>query len=218
MDSTPLERPAPPAGRRVLVVGLLATAGVVLALDQLAKAWAVRTLADGRSIQVVGELVQLRLFRNPGAAFSFATGTTWIFTLIATIASIAIVRASRHLGSPLWALTLGLLLGGALGNLVDRLFREPGFPQGHVVDFIDLPRLFVFNVADASITAAAALIALLSWWGVRVDGSRGAAAEPAEVPGGGQGEVPGGAAEGAPGGVRGEIRGQVPGSAPGDRS
>jgi len=207
-------------------VALLATAGVVLALDQLAKAWAVRTLGDGRSIEVVGELVQLRLFRNPGAAFSFATGTTWIFTVIATVASIAIVRASRHLGSALWALTLGLLLGGALGNLTDRLFREPGFPQGHVVDFIDLPRLFVFNVADASITAAAALIALLSWWGVRVDGSRGTAPEPAEVPGGGQGEVPGGARpeapggapEGAPGGVRGEIRGQVPGSAPGDRS
>lgn len=171
MDSSPLERPARPAGRRVLVVALLATAGVVLALDQLAKAWAVSTLADGRSIQVVGELVQLRLFRNPGAAFSFATGTTWIFTLIATVASIAIVRASRHLGSALWALALGLLLGGALGNLVDRLFRVPGFPQGHVVDFIDLPRLFVFNVADASITLAAVLIALLSWRGVRVDGS-----------------------------------------------
>src|SRR3954471_8540734 len=172
MDSSPLERPAPPARRRVLVVALLVTAGIVLVLDQLAKAWAVRALGDGRSIEVVGELVQLRLFRNPGAAFSFATGTTWIFTLIAAIASIAIVRASRHLGSALWAVALGLLLGGALGNLADRLFREPGFPQGHVVDFIDLPRLFVFNVADASITVAAVLIALLSWRGVRVEGGR----------------------------------------------
>jgi signal peptidase II len=242
MDSSPLERPAPPAGRPVLVVALLATAGVVLAVDQLAKAWAVRTLGDGRSIEVVGELVQLRLFRNPGAAFSFATGTTWIFTVIATVASIAIVRASRHLGSSLWALTLGLLLGGALGNLTDRLFREPGFPQGHVVDFIDLPRLFVFNVADASITSAAALIALLSWWGVRVDGGRGTHPEPAEVSRGGQGDIPsatreklpGGAREEVPGGareevpgdargevpeeVRGEVRGQVPGRTPGDGS
>ena len=207
MDSSPLEQPAA-AGRRVLVVALLATAGVVLALDQLAKAWAVRALGTGRSIEVVGELVQLRLFRNPGAAFSFATGSTWIFTVIAAAASIAIVRASRRLGSPLWALALGLLLGGALGNLVDRLFREPGFPQGHVVDFIDLPRLFVFNVADASITGAAALIALLSWRGVGVDGSRATTSGPGELPSG-TGEVLGP--------VKGELD-EEPGEVPGERS
>ena len=194
-SSSPPERASAPAGRRVLVVALLTTAAVVLAFDQLAKAWAVRALGDGRSIEVLGELVQLRLFRNPGAAFSFATGTTWIFTVIATVASIAIVRASRHLGSALWTLALGLLLGGALGNLTDRLFREPGFPSGHVVDFIDLPRLFVFNVADASITGAAALIALLAWRGVRVDGSRAAAQLPAEIPG----QLPGTAPGAAPG-------------------
>jgi signal peptidase II len=191
MEPSPLEQPGVPAGRRRLVVALLATAGVVLVLDQLAKAWAVRALGDGRSIEVVGQLVQLRLFRNPGAAFSFATGTTWIFTVIATVASVAIVRASRHLGSSLWALALGLLLGGALGNLVDRLFREPGFPQGHVVDFIDLPRLFVFNIADASITGAAVLIALLSWRGVRVDGSRAMPEGPGVVPDDVPDEVPG---------------------------
>jgi signal peptidase II len=191
MESSPLEQPPARTGRAVLVLALLATAGVVLLLDQLAKAWAVGALGDGRSIEVVGELLQLRLFRNPGAAFSFATGTTWIFTLIATVASIAIVRASRHLGSPLWALALGLLLGGALGNLTDRLFREPGFPQGHVVDFIDLPRLFVFNIADASITCAAVLIALLSWRGVRVDGSRAMPEGPGVVPDDVPDEVPG---------------------------
>ena len=175
--SSSVEQASAPAARRGLVAALLITAGVVLALDQLAKAWAVRTLGDGRSIEVVGELVQLRLFRNPGAAFSFATGSTWIFTVVATVASVVIIRASRRLGSALWALALGLLLGGALGNLVDRLFREPGFARGHVVDFVDLPRLFVFNLADASITAAAVLIALLSWRGVRVDG--GVTAAPA---------------------------------------
>ena len=214
MASSPLEQPAGSAGRRVLVVALLATAGVVLALDQLAKAWAVRALGNGRSIEVVGELVQLRLFRNPGAAFSFATGSTWIFTVIAAVASIAIVRASRRLGSPLWALALGLLLGGALGNLVDRLFRDPGFPQGHVVDFIDLPRLFVFNVADASITGAAALIALLSWRGVRVDGSAATTSGPGELPDG-PGDIKGG-------GLRddepGDVPGELPGRTPGDRS
>jgi signal peptidase II len=170
--SSAVEQASAPAGRRGLVAALLIIAGVVLALDQLAKAWAVRTLADGHSVEVVGELMQLRLFRNPGAAFSFATGSTWIFTVVAAVASIAIVRASRRLGSALWALALGLLLGGALGNLVDRLFREPGFARGHVVDFIDLPRLFVFNLADAAITVAAVLIALLSWRGVRVEGGR----------------------------------------------
>jgi signal peptidase II len=170
--SSPVEQASAPAARRGLVAALLITAGVVLALDQLAKAWAVRTLGDGRSIEVVGELVQLRLFRNPGAAFSFATGSTWIFTVVATVASVVIIRASRRLGSALWALALGLLLGGALGNLADRLFREPGFARGHVVDYVDLPRLFVFNLADASITVAAVLIALLSWRGVPVDGRR----------------------------------------------
>jgi signal peptidase II len=170
--SSPVEQASAPAARRGLVAALLITAGVVLTLDQLAKAWAVRTLGDGRSIEVVGELVQLRLFRNPGAAFSFATGSTWIFTVVATVASVVIIRASRRLGSALWALALGLLLGGALGNLADRLFREPGFARGHVVDYVDLPRLFVFNLADASITVAAVLIALLSWRGVPVDGRR----------------------------------------------
>lgn len=158
---------APRAG---LVLALLATAAVVVLLDQLTKAWAVRTLADGRAIEVAGSFAQLRLFRNPGAAFSFATGTTWVFTVIAIVVSVVIVRVSRRLGSPAWALALGLLLGGAVGNLLDRLFREPGFGQGHVVDFIDLPRLFVFNLADASITCAAVLIGLLGLRGVAVDG------------------------------------------------
>jgi signal peptidase II len=154
------------------VAALLATAAVVVLLDQLAKAWAVQTLGDGGGIQVVGSLVQLRLFRNPGAAFSFATGTTWIFTIVATVVSVVILRTSRRLGSAWWALALGLLLGGALGNLLDRLLREPAFGRGHVVDFIDLPHLFVFNLADAAITCAAFLIALLGVRGVGIDGER----------------------------------------------
>jgi signal peptidase II len=174
-------RPDPPATSRAavsrrrahpgLIAALLGTAAVVVLLDQLAKAWAVHALAYGRTIDLVGSLVQLRLFRNPGAAFSFATGTTWIFTIIAIVVSVVIVRISRRLGSAWWALALGLLLGGAVGNLLDRLFREPGLARGHVVDFIDLPRLFVFNLADASITVAAVLIALLGLRGLSIDGS-----------------------------------------------
>jgi signal peptidase II len=167
-------RPARPAparrARPALVAALLGIAAVVVLLDQLAKAWAAGALADGRTVDLVGSLVQLRLFRNSGAAFSMATGTTWLFTVIATVVSVVIVRVSRRLGSPWWALALGLLLGGAVGNLLDRLFREPGFARGHVVDFIDLPHLFVFNLADASITVAAVLIALLGLRGLSIEG------------------------------------------------
>ena len=183
MDPLAAGRPTPqiPVGRTPaavpvrrwhpgLVASLLAVAAVVVLLDQLTKAWAVLALGDGRRVEVLGSLVELQLFRNPGAAFSFATGTTWIFTIIATVVTVVIVRISRRLGNAWWALALGLLLGGAVGNLLDRLFREPGFARGHVVDFVDLPHLFVFNLADASITVAAVLIALLGLRGLSIEG------------------------------------------------
>lgn len=181
MDATPTSTPSAPAdGRPVaerpvragLVAALLAIAAVVVLLDQLAKAWAVRTLGDGHAIEVLGPVAQLQLFRNPGAAFSFATGTTWIFTIVATVVSVVIIRTSRRLGSRWWTLALGLLLGGAIGNLLDRLFREPAFGRGHVVDFIDLPHLFVFNLADAAITCAAVLVGVLGLSGVSIEGDR----------------------------------------------
>jgi signal peptidase II len=183
MDATPTPSASAPPGERPvgrrpvrtgLVAAVLGIAAVVVLLDQLAKAWAVRALDDGSSIDAVGPFVELRLFRNPGAAFSFATGTTWIFTVVAIVVSVVIIRTSRRLGSRWWALALGLLLGGAVGNLLDRLFREPAFGRGHVVDFIDLPHLFVFNLADAAITCAAVLVALLGLRGVHVEGDRGA--------------------------------------------
>jgi signal peptidase II len=181
MDAMPTSTPPAPADGRPaaerpvragLVAALLAIAAVVVLLDQLAKAWAVRALGDGHSIEVLGSLVQLQLFRNPGAAFSFATGTTWIFTIFATVVSVVIIRTSRRLGSRWWTLALGLLLGGAIGNLLDRLFREPAFGRGHVVDFIDLPHLFVFNLADAAITCAAVLVGVLGLSGVSIEGDR----------------------------------------------
>jgi signal peptidase II len=179
MDATPT--PSAPVGDRPvgarpvrsgLVAAVFGIAAVVVLLDQLAKAWAVRALGDGSSIEAVGPLVELKLFRNPGAAFSFATGTTWIFTVVAIVVSVVIVRTSRRLGSRWWGRALGLLLGGAVGNLLDRLFREPAFGRGHVVDFIGLPHLFVFNLADAAITCAAVLVALLGLRGVRIEGDR----------------------------------------------
>jgi signal peptidase II len=172
MDDTLRPPDGTPRHLRALPAAVLVTGLVVVAADQATKAWAVAALSDGAVIEVVDGLFRLRLFRNPGAAFSFATGTTWVFTIVATVVSVLIVRISRRLGSRSWALALGLLLGGAVGNLIDRLLREPGFARGHVVDLFDLPHLFVFNVADASITCAAVLIGWLGLRGIGVDGTR----------------------------------------------
>jgi signal peptidase II len=161
-----------PARRRrlVLTLGLLAL-GTVL-LDQATKAWAVAELTGREPVEVVDGLLRLDLVRNSGAAFSFASGMTWIFTVVASAVSVVIVRVSRRLGSLWWAVSLGLLLGGALGNLLDRLFRAPGFGTGHVVDFLELPHWPVFNVADSCIVAAACVLSLTTLRGIEVDGTR----------------------------------------------
>ncbi|WP_225754170.1 signal peptidase II [Actinotalea sp. Marseille-Q4924] len=176
---------------RPLVALLGAVALVVLVVDQLTKVWAVATFTEGERVPVVGDLLGLTLLYNPGAALSLATGMTWIFTLAAIGVSIVVVRIAARLGSRTWAVALGLLLGGAVGNLVDRLVREPGLAVGHVVDFIAYGDLFVGNVADIAIVAAAGLIILLSVRGVAVDGTREGAAA-------GGGPAEGGPALGAP--------------------
>ena len=157
---------------------LVALAAVVLAVDQVTKALAVARLSPDRSVPLVGDLLQLRLTRNAGAAFSMATGATWILTLVAVVIVAVVLRSVRRLGSRGWATSLGLLLGGALGNLVDRLVREPGVGRGHVVDFIAYGHLFIGNVADVAIVVAAALMALLSARGIGLDGG-GAVPQPA---------------------------------------
>ena len=168
---------APRTPRRGLALLLALVAVVVIGLDQLTKYLVVRNLTPYVPVPVVDGILRLNLIRNPGAAFSLATGTTWIFTVIATVVSVVIVRVSRRLGSVWWAVCLGLLLGGALGNLTDRLFRAPGFGRGHVVDFIEYTKFPfmdfpVFNVADCSVVVAAATIGLLGLRGIGVDGRR----------------------------------------------
>ncbi|QPL06277.1 MULTISPECIES: signal peptidase II [Actinomyces] len=155
---------------------------VVVLIDQGTKAWAVSALADGRRVAVLGDLLGLVLLRNPGAAFSFATGQTWFFTLIATAVTVVVLRVSRRLGSRWWAIALGLVLGGAVGNLIDRLLRSPGALRGHVVDFIDYGGLFVGNVADIAIVAAAGVIMVLSLYGLEIDGSRAGRSKESEKP------------------------------------
>ena len=107
-----------------------------------------------------------------GAAFSIGTGETWILTAIACSVVVFVVLTARRLGSRGWALALGLLLGGSLGNLSDRMFRAPGPGRGQVVDFLQLPHYPIFNIADSAIVSAAVLIALLAFRGVRIDGTR----------------------------------------------
>jgi signal peptidase II len=139
--------------------------------DQLTKAWATSNL-QGEPRQLVGSVLQLNLTYNSGAAFSIGTGATIVLTAIASSVVVFVLFMARRLGSMGWALALGLLLGGALGNLTDRMFRAPGSGRGHVVDFLQLPNFPVFNIADSAIVSAAVLIALLSFRGISIDGTR----------------------------------------------
>lgn len=148
---------------------LLSIAGVVLALDIVTKVLAVRLLVPGQPVSIIGDTVTWTLVRNSGAAFSMATGYTWVLTLIATGVVIGIIWMGRRLVSPWWALGLGMILGGALGNLVDRFFRSPGPLRGHVVDFLSVGWWPVFNVADPAVVGGAILLVVLSLFGFDFD-------------------------------------------------
>ena len=146
---------------------------VVLVLDQLTKVWALAALAPGEPVDVVGSWVRLNLIRNPGAAFSLGDGSTWVLTIVSLVILVGVLVTARRVGNRAWAVTLGLLLGGALGNLVDRFAREPGPGRGHVVDFIDYFGLFVGNVADIAIVVAAGAVMVLAHRGLPVGPGRG---------------------------------------------
>jgi signal peptidase II len=166
--------PAPaPSGRRHLVLLTFVLAGAVLAVDQLSKWWALTQLELGApQRQVIGDFLTLRLVKNPGAALGIGYGYTWVLTIVVVAVVVVILRVIRRIRSVAWAITLGLLLGGAVGNLADRLFREPGFARGHVVDFIGYSNWFTGNVADIAIVVAAVMLALLSLLGIGLDGRR----------------------------------------------
>jgi signal peptidase II len=155
--------------RRIVLFALVAS--VVLAADVLTKIVAMAYLSDRGPIPLLGGLLTLQLVRNPGAAFGLAEGYTVVLSIVALGVAAVVIRLSRTLASTPWAVAFGLLLGGALGNLSDRIFREPGFLRGHVVDFLQLPHWPVFNLADSAICAAAALIIVMSLRGRRWDGT-----------------------------------------------
>ncbi|MDG3013468.1 signal peptidase II [Corynebacteriales bacterium D3-21] len=159
------------ARARRLMILLVVVAAVALGLDLLTKSLVVAKLNPDDPIHVIGDTVQFVLIRNSGAAFSMATGQTWILTVVAIAVVAAIIKFGRKLQSSWWALGLGLVLGGALGNLVDRIFRAPGPMRGHVVDFISVGWWPVFNLADSAIVCGAVLLAALSIFGVEPNGT-----------------------------------------------
>jgi len=157
--------------RALVLLGVVAFG--ILALDQLAKFLIVTHLDEGQSVDVLGELLRFHFVRNSGAAFSFASGFTWIFSIVALGVIVAIIVLAKRIKSAGWAWMLGLLLGGALGNMMDRLFREPSFGMGHVIDFIQIWGFpAIFNVADVAICTAMGLFLLLTLRGVHLDGTR----------------------------------------------
>ncbi|MFE9257900.1 signal peptidase II [Streptomyces sp. NPDC006879] len=159
-----------PKGRR-RIAALLVVAVLAYLLDLGSKLLVVAKLEHHAPIEVIDGLLRFEAVRNPGAAFSFGEAFTVIFTLIAAVVIVVIVRLARKLYSLPWAIALGLLLGGALGNLTDRIFRAPGVFEGAVVDFIAPAHFAVFNLADSAIVCGGILIVLLSFRGLDPDGT-----------------------------------------------
>ncbi|RLK49648.1 signal peptidase II [Microbacterium telephonicum] len=196
-------RPAA-AGTLVAVLAIL-----VLAADQFAKHFALENLPYQEPVAVWGDFLQFYLTRNPGAAFSLGEGVTWVFTLILAAAAVTIVvLAAGRIRSRAWAIILGLLLGGILGNLTDRLIREPGFLIGHVIDFINTPWMWtwlgmnpaIYNIADMFIVTMMIGVAVLVLVGLRFDGTRELRQTDADAEAAGTDPAVAGTVEGAPGG------------------
>ena len=152
------------------VAVLAATALLGIGLDQATKALVVATVEDEPPIHLIGQALTVQVSRNSGSAFGFAPAETVVFTCLAVAVAVLIVIKAPRLRSVGWAVALGLLLAGAVGNLCDRLMRAPGFGRGAVVDFIDLQHFANFNVADSCLTCGAVLAVVLSLRGVPMTG------------------------------------------------
>lgn len=139
----------------------LGVAVFIVLIDQLTKKLAVANLHPFESVSFIADLVRFNLVFNDSAAFSLGGSATWVFTLLSSLAALALLWFGPKFRTTGWLILIGLALGGVVGNLMDRLFRNPGFPNGHVVDFIQIPFNFpIFNFADSAITIAAAIIAI----------------------------------------------------------
>jgi signal peptidase II len=168
----PGDRTTAPPRRTRLRLLFVAVAATLYAVDVVTKIVAVDRLTGKPDVEVVGEVLQLHLTRNAGAAFSTGTRFTVVLACVALLAVLVVLWLSRRIGSTAWAVALGALLAGIGGNLTDRLLRDPGPFRGHVIDFLMLPNWPVFNVADMCINLGAALALVQAFRGVRIDGSR----------------------------------------------
>lgn len=142
----------------------------VILLDQVTKFWAEQALAGGQRIPVIGDFLSLVLVYNPGAAFSFGTGNTWLFTIFSIIVIIAISYVLKECRSRAWGITLAVILGGAAGNFIDRIFRDPSVGQGHVVDFINYNGWFVGNIADIALVLGVVALIIIELRGIPFGG------------------------------------------------
>ena len=149
----------------------IASALVVVVADQASKLLALSRLTEGEYVPLIGDILGFRLVFNPGAALGTAAGYTILLSLVAVAVVATPIFIAGRLKDRWWALGLGLFLGGAVGNLIDRLFREPSFLRGHVVDFIDYNGFFVGNIADIALTVAAIIVVVRSWQGIKFDGT-----------------------------------------------
>jgi len=164
VPSDAAEPASPPlAARGALVAGIVVA---VVALDQATKAWAVSRL-PGAPISIIGHTLQLQLTRNHGSAFSLFQTVTPLLAILAVGVAIVLVYAVRRTDDRVVLVGLALVLGGALGNIADRLFRSPGWFRGPVVDFIALRHWPTFNVADSAITVGAVTLVVWSLLGGR---------------------------------------------------
>lgn len=155
------------------IFALVTVALAVFAFDQITKYFVVENLPLGEPVPVLGNVLDFVFVKNPGAAFSFASGATWIFSIAASVVTVFIIFFARRIRSLTWAIMFGMLLGGTLGNLADRLLREPSFGLGHVIDFIRVAGFpAVFNIADSFIVASMGLFIILTIRGVGLDGQR----------------------------------------------
>ncbi|HEV7167966.1 MAG TPA: signal peptidase II [Micrococcaceae bacterium] len=173
--TAPAAEPAAAGSRRrlwPLLLILAAFAALAYTLDQLTKWWVTSTMIEGQITPVLPPVLSWHYIRNSGAAFSIGENVTWLFSLVMAVVAIIIIIQARRLGSVWWSIAMGMLLGGALGNLTDRLFRPPSFGMGHVVDFIALPNFAIFNVADSSVVGSVILICILTLMGIPFRGRR----------------------------------------------
>jgi signal peptidase II len=169
MTSIPLP-PLEVRKRNLVIVGL--TAAGVYGADLITKILAVQKLENEDSVEIVGSLFQLDFTRNAGAAFGIGVGMTIVFTALSLVVIGVVLRTANRLGSTWWAVVFGLVLGGALGNLTDRLFRSPGFMRGEVVDFLHLKNWPVFNLADTAFCIAGGIVFLLVLRNIPLEGRR----------------------------------------------